>query len=93
MEIKDATDKLDQADGFLTKLKTILKKHWGILLLILLGLGIYWIFTTDFEEDDNLKPATVEDIFIIEKLYDLDENGDTILIDIYSDGTRDEYYK
>lgn len=91
MEIKDATNKLDQADGFLTKLKTVLKKHWGILLLIGIILGIYLILTGDFE-DDNLTPATVEDIFIIEETYDLDKNGDTIYIDIYSDGTRDEYY-
>jgi hypothetical protein len=37
MEIKDATSKLDQADGFLTKLKNVLRNHWGILSLILVG--------------------------------------------------------
>lgn len=34
---------IDKADGVLTKLKLLLKKHWGILLLILLGWCIYLI--------------------------------------------------
>ena len=32
IDLDKGTEKLDKADGFLTKLKTILKKHWGILL-------------------------------------------------------------
>jgi hypothetical protein len=51
MEIKKAETKLDQADSFLTKLKDILKKHWGILILLSIGYFFYWAFTTDFEED------------------------------------------
>jgi hypothetical protein len=47
MDIKDAENKLDQADSFLTKLKVILKKHWGIILILaLLGFG-YWVFTSE----------------------------------------------
>jgi hypothetical protein len=32
---------IDKADSFLTKLKNLLKKHWGLLLFLLLGYGIY----------------------------------------------------
>ena len=47
MDIKDAENKLDQADSFLTKLKVILKKHWGIILLLsVLALG-YWVITSE----------------------------------------------
>ena len=56
MEIKNAETKLDQADSFLTKLKDILKKHWGILSLLAVGYFFYWAFTTDFEEEPIEEP-------------------------------------
>ena len=53
MDIKNAENKLDQADSFLTKLKVILKKHWGIILILaLLGLG-YWVVTSEEPVDDT----------------------------------------
>lgn len=42
MDFKDAENQLDKADSFMTKLKSFLKKHWGILLLLLLSYFIYW---------------------------------------------------
>ena len=76
MEIKKAEDKLDQADSFLTKLKTILKKHWGILLLLGFGFGVYWMFTTDFEDE-----SIEEEAYIIEEYEEIQDNGDTLLIE------------
>jgi hypothetical protein len=96
MEIKDAEKTIDQADSFLTKLKNLLKKHWGILLILLVGYFIYWSLTTDFPEETNNENTINEENniepHIIDGLYEIDENGDTVYIDIYSDGTRDEYY-
>lgn len=83
MEIKNAETKLDQADSFLTKLKIILKKHWGILFLIGFGLGVYWIFTTDFEDE-----TTDEEVYIVEEYEEIQENGDTLLIEVWSDGVE-----
>lgn len=51
MEIKDVESRLDQADSFLTKLKLILKKHWGILTLMGIAYFIYWSLTTDLPEE------------------------------------------
>lgn len=83
MEIKKAEDKLDQADSFLTKLKTILKKHWGILLLLGFGFGVYWMFTTDFEDE-----SIDEEAYIIEEYEEIQDNGDTLLIEVWSDGVE-----
>jgi len=99
MEIKKATDKLEQADGFLTKLKTILKKHWGILLFLGFIGGVYWMFTTDFEETVE-EPAKTEEttpkFTIIKKEFIIDKEGyrkgDTIYVDYYSDGYIEKYY-
>jgi len=82
MEIKKAEDKLDQADSFLTKLKLVLKKHWGILLVITICFGLYWIFTTDPEEEVISEP------YIIEEYYEIQDNGDTLLIEVWSDGVE-----
>lgn len=45
MDIDNAEKKLGSLDRFLTTLKDVLKKHWGILIVILIGFFIYWIFT------------------------------------------------
>jgi hypothetical protein len=60
MGLKHATNKLDEADGFLTKLKTLLKKHWGILLICLLGFGVYEfivIFRDEVKTPKVVKPV------------------------------------
>jgi len=53
MDIKGAGDKVDQADSFLTKLKTFLKKHWGILLILLSLYGVYRFCVLVGEEMDK----------------------------------------
>ena len=64
MDIEKGTETLDKADGFLTKLKNVLKKHWGILLLILIGFGVYKFIVAVGEEMDN--PTTpVEEVIEI----------------------------
>jgi len=77
MEIKNAETKLDQADSFLTKLKSVLKKHWGILMLIGVGYFFYWAFTTDFEDEPVIEDIKIENI--------KDE-------EIYDDEFDDKYY-
>ena len=52
METEDSTEqKLNKVDSYLTKFGIILKKHWGKLLLILLGYCVYWAFTLPPEVD------------------------------------------
>lgn len=106
MEIKDAEKTIDQADSFLTKLKTLLKKHWGILLILSIGYFFYWAMTTDFPEEvveDTHKieevisaPVHQETYTITKKTFSIDKRGyrvgDTIYIDYYSDGYIDKYY-
>jgi hypothetical protein len=61
IDLEKGSDQLDKADGFLTKLKTILKKHWGIMLLLLIGFGIYKFIVAVGEEMDN--PTTPVETF------------------------------
>ena len=84
MDIKGAEDKLDDADSFLTKLEKLLKKHWLILLLILVGYFIYWSLTSDFEEEPIINPR--EEQYIVDEYYEYQENGDSILIEVWNDG-------
>jgi hypothetical protein len=44
MDIKKAEEELTQVDSFLTKLKGVLKKHWGIILIILFCAFIYYVW-------------------------------------------------
>jgi Tfp pilus assembly protein PilO len=104
MEIKNAETKLEQADSFLTKLKDILKKHWGILMILGIAYFFYWAFTTDFEElPEENAPAqqikqgyyskgqqmqNVESPYITDQYYELDKSGDTLLIQVWSDGVE-----
>lgn len=45
MEQDNTEKQLDKVDSYLTKFGIILKKHWGKLLLILVGYCVYWAFT------------------------------------------------
>lgn len=87
MDIKDAETKLDDADNFLTKLEKLLKKHWLILLLMLVAYFIYWALTSDFEEQQTRTNST-EELYIVDKYYDYEENGDSILIEVWNDGVE-----
>lgn len=101
MDLKKGSEKLDAADGFLTKLKTILKKHWGLLILLLFGWFIYWALTTEPTEpvnNSNTKPVVdtlttpTKQIFIIKMEKFVDNYGDTVYVDYYNDGYIDRYY-
>ena len=74
MDLDKGTETLDKADGFLTKLKNVLKKHWGILLLILIGFGVYKFIVAVGEEMDN--PSTPIEV-IDEPYYDEQYQEDT----------------
>ncbi len=47
MNIDGAEEKVRKIDKLLTEVKGLLKKHWGVLLLILFCWFIYWALTTD----------------------------------------------
>ena len=60
METNEVEKKLDAADSILTKIKTLLKKHWGILLFLLFSYCVYWAFT---------QPAPVQEEQVQEEQY------------------------
>lgn len=73
-------EKLDKADNFLTKIKTLLKKHWGIILILVLLYGVYRFFSLVGEEMDSDKSTPTEDVTNYDDLsweYDVSINGDT----------------
>jgi hypothetical protein len=105
MDIDKGTETLNKADGFLKTLKTLLRDHWGILMLIGLGLFVYWAVNLP---DEELEPTKIETVVVEKKVtekskytitkqtYMVDDygyrKGDTVLIDYYSDGFVDKYY-
>lgn len=54
LDLDKGSEQLDKADGFLTKLKVILKKHWGILLIIGLAATGYFIINDDTPVEDEI---------------------------------------
>ena len=49
----DKIDKnLDIVDSILTKITKILKKHWLVIVFLLVSLFVYWSLTTEFYDDD-----------------------------------------
>lgn len=99
IDLNNGTEKLEAADGFLTKLKSLLKKHWGLLLLILFVWFIYWSLTSETNETTNNTPNTTDTTFIypkesyvIKAEYFIDGYGDTVYVDYYNDGYIDRYY-
>lgn len=52
---------IDKADSILTKLKTLLRKHWGILTLLLLGYGVYRFCCAVSEEIDKDAQTPVQE--------------------------------
>lgn len=96
MEIKGSESELDQADSFLTRFKNILKKHWGILILI--GYFFYCAHVTYFEEGLNIESQKVnnDEYSLIKEEYFIDSIGerigDTVYVDNYSDGVIEKYY-
>ncbi len=62
METNEVEKKLDAADSILTKIKTLLKKHWGILLFLLFSYCVYWAFTqpAPVQEEQYQEPVQEE---------------------------------
>ena len=65
MDQNEVEKKLDAADGILTKIKTLLKKHWGILLFLLFCYVVYWAFT----QPEPAQPQTIEYIQPVDTVY------------------------
>lgn len=53
MDIKDVENQLNKADSLLTTFSKIVKKHWGILTLILIGVVIFWFCRLVLKEIEN----------------------------------------
>jgi uncharacterized protein YejL (UPF0352 family) len=83
MDIKGTEEKLNQVDSLLTTLTKILKKHWLILSLILLGTFVYFSLTDDSEYVEEYQT---------EEVSQYDESGDSIYVeeDISVDNTESE---
>ncbi len=80
MDIKGTEEKLNHLDSFLTTLTRVLKKHWFILLLILIGFFIYLVVTSeDFgvEPVDNINQVDSVDYYGDDSIY-VDEYGNEI---------------
>jgi hypothetical protein len=61
IDLDKGSEQLDKADGFLTKLSKLLKKHWIILLLLALGAGVYYVVTDDTPIDEPTDEYYEED--------------------------------
>ena len=87
MDIEGTEKKLDGVDSILTKITKILKKHWLILILCLLTYFVYWALTTDIEPDEaERNPVEKTHPRIVEEYLEVQDNGDTILVLVWSDG-------
>lgn len=98
MDIEKGTETLDKADSFLTKLKSLLKKHWGILLILLVGFGIYKFVMAVGEEMDNPTTPVEEPYYYEEPYYEesYEEEPyqeDTYQEEYYEDYRGDTYYE
>lgn len=79
-------DKVDKAtkkaDSILETIGGIIKKHWWVILILLFAWFMYYALSTPIEEE------TEEEPFLVEEVFEVNEYGDTVLIDIYSDGSE-----
>lgn len=89
MDFEKAEKHIDSADSFLTKLWKFLGKHWGKLLIILSIYGIYQFGKLVLEEDTVQPQEEQIQPVILDEYYDLDENGDTIIVRTWDDGLID----
>ena len=61
-------NKLDKVDGILSKFKGVLRKHWGLIMLLIFGYLCYWFFGLVNEEIKNPSPA--DEQYYDEQYYD-----------------------
>jgi len=48
--IQETENKVKQVDSLLTTIKSVIKKHWGILIIIGVCFFVYWIWNLPEEE-------------------------------------------
>lgn len=93
--LKTLDNNLDIADTILDKITKIIKKRWGIILLLIFGYLGYWFFNLVDKEIQNptntieVAPTynnypTMDTIFYDDGTYELQQQMDTIF---YEDGT------
>lgn len=92
MDIKETEEKVRQVDSLLGTVKNLLKKHWGLLMLILFCAFIYWAFNLPPEEeteDDSIYRDSISQQIINE------EQHEDLPVDYVTDSAyvEDEYQK
>ena len=70
IDLEKGEKKLDQVDGILTKLTKILKKHWLILLIIGLCVGLYFLFTAESVPAEEFPEEYPEEYYEEDPEYD-----------------------
>jgi len=88
MDIDKATNTVDKADGFFTRLNAFIKKHpiWFILILVIAF--FWWVSTLPDEEVEKATPTEyIENPIIIDTYEEYNvELQKTETIDVWSDG-------
>jgi hypothetical protein len=80
----DKVDKgVKKADSILGTIGSIFKKHWWVILILLFSWFMYDALSSPIEDE-----VSEDAPYVVEEVFDINEYGDTILIDIYSDGSE-----
>lgn len=101
---KDTEAKLDSVDTILTKVTKILKKHWLILIILLIGYGGYEFVGLVQEEINKINKPKVEEVapqetvtehFVVREYDEEQSDGTWLRILVWSDSveTVDENYQ
>ena len=86
MDLENVENQIKKADSLMDTGWNFFKKHWWKLLILGVMYFFYWAFTTDFEEETA--DDTVDDAYIIETYKELGSTGDTLTIEVWSDGVE-----
>jgi hypothetical protein len=108
VDLDKASNTVDKADSFFTKLNGFIRKHPVWFGIIILSGLIYWVSTLPDEPVDEHQteevaaeipesaPEHKEEYKITKQTYIVDDyghrKGDTVYIDYYDDGFIDKYY-
>lgn len=105
-DILDSIDnKIGKLDRIFDHFNTIWKKHWGKIIILVVGASIYFFmkWAMSLPDEPQAESAQTEEkvtvnpsATIVEKTYIIDSEGyregDTIYVDKWSDGMIDKYY-
>lgn len=69
MDLEKGTSTLEKVDKFLTKFGTVLKNHWGKLILIGIGVVIWWFGKEILKEYDKLEDEPYYDEAYYDEAY------------------------